>query len=186
MDVPADGVVKNGTGWAVFRANYWRNSVESYKIYLDCDGVICDFMGRCRELGWVDSENNIDWLAVNSFGSDFWADLNWTAGGREFYIWLDDLCTAWRIPLYTLSCVSRTTYRMGRHRWLSENTRIPIERRIYTKTGLEKAIYATSKSILIDDYGLNIKAFENAGGIGIKYETPDEAKQKLLSLLTGE
>jgi hypothetical protein len=72
----------------------------------------------------------------------------------------------------------------GKTEWLNKNVG-PIKA-IWTKSGKEKAIYATPNTVLIDDKPENIKAFEQAGGIGILMDNPQNVINKLSDLLEGK
>jgi hypothetical protein len=63
------------------------------------------------------------------------------------------------------------------------NTKVPNKNIYIVKTGKAKAKYANNQSLLIDDFGKNIESFVLAGGFGIKFESPGQARQALLDLL---
>jgi hypothetical protein len=72
----------------------------------------------------------------------------------------------------------------GKTEWVTKNIgSLPMN---WSKNGKEKALWATPNSVLIDDKPENIKAFEQAGGIGILIDTPQNVITKLKDLLEGK
>ena len=55
---------------------------------------------------------------------------------------------------------------------------IPPERVFLTANKAQYAMAGGDANILIDDYGVNIDTWRNAGGIGIKYEPNHYSKVK--------
>ena len=51
--------------------------------------------------------------------------------------------------------------------------------------GKEKEYYADQNSVLIDDFRKNCEAFANGGGQFVKYETPRQTKDDLITILGG-
>ena len=49
----------------------------------------------------------------------------------------------------------------------------------------EKEYYADQNSVLIDDFRKNCEAFANGGGQFVKYETPRQTKDDLITILGG-
>jgi hypothetical protein len=87
------------------------------------------------------------------------------------------------IDLCILSQVNYNDGVNGKIEWLMANTKIPNKNIYIVKTGKAKAKYANNQSLLIDDFGKNIESFVLAGGFGIKFESPGQARQALLELL---
>jgi hypothetical protein len=72
----------------------------------------------------------------------------------------------------------------GKTEWVTKNIGLlPMN---WSKNGKEKALWATPNSVLIDDKPENIRAFEQAGGIGILIDTPQNVIIKLKDLLEGK
>jgi len=72
----------------------------------------------------------------------------------------------------------------GKTEWVTKNIgSLPMN---WSKNGKEKALWATPNSVLIDDKPENIRAFEQAGGIGILIDTPQNVIIKLKDLLEGK
>lgn len=151
-------------------------------VYLDCDGVICDFVKKCKEYNAIKG-TKVDWKIIISLGSEFWEELDWTQHGKEFYLWLEKLCRENNIELCILSAITRTKSIEGRNKWLDKHTNISHKRRHYVNKGNDKGKYASEDAVLIDDCGVNIEAFMSAGGKGIKFENVKDTQDKLISMI---
>lgn len=146
------------------------------------DGVITDFCGACEEIDAIE-QYKVDWEKVHQAGIDFWSNMKWTKEGEKFYKWLEKFCDESGIDLCILSQVNYSEGVTGKMEWLMANTKVPNKNIYIVKTGKSKAKFANNSSLLIDDFGKNIEAFVLAGGVGIKFENPAQAKQKLLDVL---
>ncbi len=169
-------------GFFLYYKYSMRNSKNINTIYLDMDGVICDFCGACKEIDAIE-HYKVDWDKVHSAGIDFWANMAWTNEGQKFYKWLEKFCDEEGIDLCILSQVNYSDGVNGKIEWLMANTKVPNKNIYIVKTGKAKAKYANNQSLLIDDFGKNIESFVLAGGFGIKFESPGQARQALLDLL---
>lgn len=169
-------------GFFLYYKYSMRNSKNINTIYLDMDGVICDFCGACKDIDAIE-HYKVDWEKVHSAGIDFWANMAWTNEGQKFYKWLEKFCDEEGIDLCILSQVNYSDGVNGKIEWLMANTKVPNKNIYIVKTGKAKAKYANNQSLLIDDFGKNIESFVLAGGFGIKFESPGQARQALLDLL---
>lgn len=151
-------------------------------IYLDMDGVICDFRGACTEHGWIEG-TKVNWTEIKAEGSKFWSEMQWTKDGKMFYEWLETLCNQEDIDLYILSAVKYTDGKIGKLNWVLNNTNIDRHHIIIVNEGYEKRFYAKDNSVLIDDYNKNCEAFYKAGGKFVKYEHAIQAKSQLMKEL---
>lgn len=162
-----------------FHHKYYMKTIDT--IYLDMDGVLVDFRGGCEKLSAIEGFK-VDWETVHSEGPEFWSNLDWTKEGKRFYYWLEKYCDENDIELCILSSVNYDDGITGKLEWLRNNCRIPSKNIYIVKTGKDKAKYASEKSLLIDDYGKNIKSFIMAGGKGIKFDSAGQVRQELLKL----
>lgn len=151
-------------------------------IFLDMDGVICDFRKKCESLNCINGYK-VNWKVVHSEGAKFWESIEWIPGGKEFYEWLTKLCDQEEIELYILSAVNYPEGKIGKLNWLKSNTKIDRHHIVIVNTGNEKAYYAANDALLIDDFGKNCKAFGDADGLYIKHENFDDTQGKILEIL---
>jgi hypothetical protein len=161
-------------------------------VYLDMDGVQADFATAVTEKIGMDheeakhkSEEEIEKLANSSHTEvrDFFANLKQLSGGKKITDWLNKNS----IPYTILSAPLRGKYEQasieGKVLWLKKHTPNAASNAIFKQEKHEHAVEKGVPNILIDDYGVKIKAWNQAGGIGIKhedeYETPDAAERTI-------
>ena len=156
------------------------NNIDT--IYLDLDGVICDFRKGCERLGAIEGYV-VDWEKVHAEGSLFWAELEWTEDGQKFYNWLERFCDEQGIDLCILSQVAYQDGIDGKYEWLRNNTRIPNKNIYIVKTGKAKSKFACPNALLIDDFGKNVEHFILGGGKAIKFNNAKQAKTDILDVI---
>lgn len=148
-------------------------------LYLDMDGVQSDFFGEWARHHNVpdykeipNRENAIDLLAHSSPKQvyKFFRELPVLVDGMKIVKFLKRN----KIPFTILSAPIIGPYSKysikGKKDWLDEHNPGTSSNAIFT---IDKFLYATknnTSNVLIDDYGKNINAWNNAGGIGIKHE----------------
>lgn len=152
-------------------------------IFLDMDGVICDFRKQCEKFHCID-KNQVNWEIIYDEGPEFWENIEWTKDGLFFYKWLRQLCKEENIDLYILTSVNFRDGKIGKLNWLKKNIpEFDTHHILITNKGKEKALYANNETLLVDDFGKNCKIFEKAGGIAIKFENAAQAKNDIASML---
>lgn len=151
-----------------------------YKIYCDMDGVLVDFEKGYEEL----TGRNIRgkhirgdadfWQPISDAGEDFWVNLEWMSDGKELWSYIKPYSPK------LLSAPSREkSSRTGKEKWVAEHLPgVPL----LLKPADQKQLYASSKSILIDDRKDNIERWIEAGGIGIHHTSASNTISKLKEL----
>jgi len=158
-----------------------EKEVMDYKIFLDMDGVLVDFDQQFEELTGMEPRafeakhgSKGFWEAIETAGVGFWRGMKWMPGGEELYN---------RVAQYDhalLSSPSRSeTSKIGKRLWRRDKT--PSTKLILSRSHLKKN-YASPLNILIDDRESNIKQWEDAGGIGILYISPNQVNKALEKL----
>ena len=156
------------------------------KIYLDMDGVLCDFEKRYKKL--------FDELPEYSRRNKEWSE-NWTTfvEGEQFKTldWFPGAKTLLKTVIDTGIDVEILSSSGGKkyhslvedHKkfWL-QNNGINFKANIVPGRS-NKAKYANSKSILIDDTPDVIESFNKAGGYGILHENVKDTVKKLNHIL---
>jgi 5'-nucleotidase len=155
-------------------------------VYLDMDGVLSDFFGAwARRLG-VDNDwgviktvpksqrdADLERLARTDNGIEqFFANLDLLPGGAKILEWLNQRHQPFVILSSPLTnCRSASI--AGKKYWLQKHGLGHVTQ-IFTA---HKDQYATqpdgTANILIDDYGVNTRAWTAAGGVAIKHENTD-------------
>lgn len=142
------------------------------RVYLDVDGVICDFVGgMCKKYG-KDPRLVREWDGLLTVCGITYDEMQKDVANNAFieslevYPWEDYL---WRdLERFDIATAVNTT---GRRCWLVDNDYCE-----YSDTDNvfdpEKWKYAKPGYLLIDDNEENIKKWEEAGGIGVLFPAP--------------
>lgn len=144
------------------------------KIYLDMDGVLCNFERRYFELygklpGSMRDRKAFDENWDHFVETEQFKTLEWWANGKQL---IEHVQTLDDIEIEILSSSGGDKYHdeVSRQKkyWL-ESKNIPFKANIVSGRR-NKSKYATSDSILIDDTYDVIQSFIGAGGIGIHHK----------------
>lgn len=123
----------------------------AFRIFLDCDGVICDF----DTPRWTTYK---DVKSTDDLPLEFWANLQWNPGGREMY---DELCKLAPVTILT-SPSNNGSSAMGKIQWINRE----LKTRDYLIGGCKWAC-AAPNHILVDNSIEKITRFISGGGIGV-------------------
>ena len=162
---------------------------KNIEIYVDMDGVLADFFGEWSKSQGVDNWKQIDDPA-KAIGKikdidDFWLNLPVLPKAKSLLSLIKQVKGSYKICTSPLADDPRSE--PHKREWVKKNLDFfPPEKVIVTHN---KPQFATqpdgTPNILIDDYGVNIEAWEKAGGIGFKYKdykfnrTAKAIKQKM-------
>lgn len=161
------------------------------KIYLDMDGVFCDFdarwfdtFGRTPKESRNNKEFSPDWEEFIT-GKNF-TDLPWTDGGKELFEFILSLPADIQVEMLTSSGGKKfhDEVKAQKKVWLCDNG-FPWKANVVPGRGLKKQ-YATPDSILIDDTYDVIEAFDAAGGVAIWHKNASETIGRLKELMNGD
>jgi phosphoglycolate phosphatase-like HAD superfamily hydrolase len=173
---------------AKFKDYLKQEHTPKYRIYVDMDGVLCDFAKAVHDIDGKTTVDDIDKMPESSFWKfivdgtkgglkAFFGKMEWLPEGKKFWNFIKD-----KKPTI-LSAVKEPGKQEaidGKNEWLDreigkEQARKFVERK-------DKQAFADDKAILIDDYDKNIKEWTEKGGIGILFRTTDEVVKKLNEL----
>ena len=147
---------------------------KNSEIYVDMDGVLADFFGEWSKSQGVDNWKDIKdpAKAIGDIKSidDFWLNLPVLPKAKELLGLIKQVKGKYKICTSPLADDPRSD--PHKREWVKKNLAFfPPEEVIVTHN---KPQFAKQKddtpNILIDDYGVNINAWEEAGGIGFKYK----------------
>jgi len=145
------------------------------EIYVDMDGVLADFFGEWKKLvgkDWreIDKDELEPALKKIRDEEDFWLNIPLTSNAKKLLGIIKQVKGNYKILSSPLANDPKSE--PHKREWIEKNLDFfPPTEVIITK---DKAKYATNPdgtpNILIDDYGVNIAAWESAGGIGFKHK----------------
>ena len=145
------------------------------EIYVDMDGVLADFFGEWKKLVGKDwrelGKDEIEPALKKIRDEDkFWLNIPLTSNAKKLLGIIKQVKGDYKILSSPLA--NDPNSEPHKREWIKKNLDFfPPTEVIITK---DKAKYATNPdgtpNILIDDYGVNIAAWEGAGGIGFKHK----------------
>lgn len=144
------------------------------KIYLDMDGVLCNFERRYFQLYNELPGSMRDRKEFSNHWDHFietkqFETLEWYPGGKE----LVDFCMKTKLPIELLTSSGGQKHHEEVERqkrvWLDMNGLVKLKANVVAGRK-RKSEYATPKTILIDDTPDVIQGFNAAGGIGILHK----------------
>lgn len=161
------------------------------EVYVDMDGVIADFFTEYAKLAGIKSGNYRDIPPAKTdptlnkmVGTDFFARLPKIPSADQLISMVVKLYGHYHICSSPLRGDFENSEKWKRV-WIEKHLNPQPTNIIITPN---KAKYAKqpdgTPNILIDDRGSNISAWEQAGGIGIKYQADEDSLQKVVDGFT--
>ena len=151
-----------------------NSNVRSYQIYVDMDGVLCNFLKGASDLTGLNLRLHKDWQVIRGTawkkiseqGSAFWENLPWMHDGKELWDYvkpyspniLSAFPTAEENKMHAIN---------GKENWIARE--LGYVQNVHLVKGIDKQLFANENSILIDDSYRNIKQWRAKGGIGIHH-----------------
>ena len=158
------------------------------EIYLDLDGVLADFFSEWKNItgkNWWELDNNLIAIQKIRKQKNFWLMLPLLSNSLKLLKILKDNNHSYHIlssPLQNdQKCISQ------KKQWVKNMLKFYPPQKVVISSKKEK--YAKDNlglpNVLIDDFGVNIKRWENNGGIGIKHKDYKfmRTKERLLELI---
>jgi len=152
------------------------------KIYLDMDGVICDFSKKFLDMTGEDFLEYAEkygwrktWITIEKGGLEFWSELEWTVDGKKLWDYLkklDNVEILTGSPLFKVGEYAKK----GKEIWVRKNIG---DIKINHIVGKLKYKYVKNNDILIDDSKRNCDLWKEAGGIAILHKNADDTIEKL-------
>ena len=159
--------------------------MSDFRLYIDSDGVNCDFIGKVVEIvGRPRHEisNRQLWSAVDHYDScvaPFFESLEMLPDADKL---LDFAVNNFK-EVAILTATGRTPKDVGaqKKRWYAKN--FPHLDVILVESSGDKAAYACPKSILVDDRSHSIDPWTAAGGIGVLHTSVQDTIERLRQYL---
>ena len=155
-----------------YKELYREANGDMPRVYVDMDGVLCDFILQAKRAtgqDWTGLRDGQDWESIRKT-KNFWANMPWTRDGKQLWSYLSKhkphILSAYSVE--DPNCIP------GKMRWLRKEVGYTQKSMINTVRRRDKKNFAMKGSdtikkpaILIDDYPKNVQQFKSAGGIGI-------------------
>lgn len=142
-------------------------------LFIDLDGVLVDLIAGLSDIAGKD----LGELRQPAFKQAYSKFINSVNHDDLISFWINlppmpDYLKLWNKvkhlqPLILTNASNSLANCEGKKKWVEKHLKIPSDRVFCSKKSREKQLYASPKSILIDDYDKNIKEFKNKGGHGI-------------------
>ena len=156
-------------------------------VYVDMDGVLADLFnhaGSIHDVEHYSSMTKDQWeeFFKNSNAYELFRDLPAFPTANKLLQMVKDFAGGYTILSSPLSFDKAGSIK-GKQEWLKKHIHVKPDNIIFEH---DKAKYATANgkpNILIDDYGVNIRAWGAAGGIPIKYQADEDSLSKVFKAL---
>ena len=157
-----------------------ETTVKSPILYVDMDGVLADFYGPFNRMAgvssWKEAPKSVTLGVLKKITKqdDFWINLAVLPDVPQLMSAIKSLFGG-EYKLLSKAIVGDPNAVKQKKQWAQQNLNpLPNETIIMPATA-DKGRYAKQKdgtpNILIDDFGHNIKKWEQAGGIGVQHKT---------------
>ena len=158
--------------------------VKIDKIFVDMDGVLADFVrgveGPKYLNGPLVSEQTYDSRKIELSNKGLFRDLPIMPGMLKLINYIKESGIDWEI-LTASGSLNRTVVAKDKIYWIRKHVDPKVIVTAIIK-GEDKAAFARSNHVLIDDRKSNIDAWTEAGGIGIVHTTAESTIEQLESL----
>jgi 5'(3')-deoxyribonucleotidase len=157
-------------------------------VYVDMDGVLADLYSHAAELSDVDHYNQMtpdQWEAFfkDSNAYHLFRDINPFPTANQLLKIVKKYAGGYRILSSPLS-FDRAGSIKGKREWLSKHINVPADKIIFEHDKYKYAVQPNgTPNILIDDYGVNTRAWDAAGGIAVKYQADEDTLDKVSKVL---
>ena len=157
-------------------------------VYVDMDGVLADLYNHAAEIHDVDHFNDMtdeQWEAFfrDSDAYHLFRDIKPFSTANELLSIVKNYAGGYRILSSPLS-FDREGSMKGKREWLAKHIKVPADKIIFEHDKYKYAVQPDgTPNILIDDYGVNTRAWDQAGGIAIKYQADEDTLDKVTKVL---
>ncbi len=166
-------IMRTGVKETIVLNNIFEGIDADAEIYVDMDGVLADFFGEWARLmdkeNWRDIKDVSPALAKIRATDTFWLNLPILPQAKKLLAMIKQVKGEYNICTSPLADDPNSI--PHKREWIEKNLSFFPPKNVYITHN--KPQYATNNNgtpnILIDDYGVNIDAWEAAGGIGIKH-----------------
>ena len=165
------------------RAKELTQLPQGVTVYVDMDGVLADLFNHVGAIHDVEHYNKMSkeqWeeFFKNSNAYELFKNLPAFPTANKLLDTVKNFAGGYKILSSPLNFDKEGSIK-GKKEWLAKHINVPADAWVFEH---EKQKYATSNglpNILIDDYGVNIRNWQAAGGIAIKYQADEDSLKKV-------
>ena len=165
------------------RAKELTQLPQDVTVYVDMDGVLADLFNHVGAIHDVEHYNKMSkeqWeeFFKNSNAYELFKSLPAFPTANKLLDIVKNFAGGYKILSSPLNFDKEGSIK-GKKEWLAKHINVPADAWVFEH---EKQKYATSNglpNILIDDYGVNIRNWQAAGGIAIKYQADEDSLKKV-------
>ena len=166
------------------RAKELTQLPQGVTVYVDMDGVLADLFNHVGGLHDVEHYNKMtpdQWETFfkDSNAYELFKSLPVFPTANKLLDIVKNFAGGYKILSSPLNFDKEGSIK-GKKEWLAKHINVPADAWVFEH---EKQIYANTNgvpNILIDDYGVNIRKWQAAGGIAIKYQADEDSLKKVL------
>jgi len=157
-----------------------ETTVKTPILYVDMDGVLADFYGPFNRMAgvtsWKDAPKNVTLNVLNKITKqdDFWINLAVLPDVPKLMSAIKSLFGG-EYKLLSKAIVGDPNAVKQKKQWAQQHLSPQPNETIIMPATADKGKYAQqadgTPNILIDDFGYNIKKWQQAGGIGVQHKT---------------
>ena len=165
-------------------------SVDNAKpiVYVDMDGVLADLYSHAAEISNVEHYNQMTPDQWEEFFKDsnayhLFRDIQPFATANQLLELVKKYAGGYTILSSPLS-FDRAGSIKGKSEWLKKHIKVAPDRVVFEHEKYKYAVQPDgTPNILIDDYGVNTRAWDAAGGTAVKYQADEDNLSKVVSVL---
>jgi putative chitinase len=161
---------------------------EGTTVYVDMDGVLADLFNHAGSVNDVEHYNQMtqaQWeeFFKNSNAYELFRKLPVFPSANKLLQMVVNYAGGYNILSSPLNFDKAGSIK-GKREWLSKHINVPADKIIFEHEKYKYAVNADgTPNVLIDDYGVNIRKWADAGGIAIKYQADEDSLQKVFKAL---
>lgn len=157
-------------------------------VYVDMDGVLADLYNHAAEIHDVDHYNQMTPTQWEEFFKDsnayeLFRDIDAFSTANQLLSLVKKYAGGYCILSSPLS-FDREGSMKGKREWLAKHINVKPDKIIFEHDKYKYAVQMNgTPNILIDDYGVNTRAWDQAGGIAVKYQADEDSLDKVVDVL---
>lgn len=157
-------------------------------VYVDMDGVLADLYNHAAEIHDVEHYNDMTKDEWETFFRDsdayhLFRDIPPFANANQLLALVKKYAGGYRILSSPLG-FDREGSIKGKREWLAKHINVPADNIVFEHDKYKYAVQPNgTPNVLIDDYGVNTRAWDAAGGIAIKFQNDENEISEVADVL---